>query len=257
MTIKRAQGWGGVAPLLTLAVLAWTGAVLAWAGAAQAQSLDEIVEAAVAATGGREAINRIESVRRTGPFVMDTELGPLGGELEAVIIPNRKVYQSLRSDLFTQTSAWDGTVAWQSDDFTGTVELSGTDAANLRNQSVLDWFQGFQNPEFDDVQYRKGDDQQVGGRDHFVVELSAGGIPYRYFIDKETHLVTQIMLEMAIPDVGGMAEITVRLSEYETFGGVQMPTRQRLSIPGLFELDTTFSETVINGPVDQTIFANP
>ena len=65
---------------MTLAVLAWTGAVLAWTGAAQAQGLDEIIEAAVAATGGREAIGRIESVRRSGPFTMDTELGPLGAE---------------------------------------------------------------------------------------------------------------------------------------------------------------------------------
>jgi hypothetical protein len=250
MTIKRAQGSNGTGLLLTLAVLVGP-------SAAQAQSLDEIVEAALAATGGREAINRIESVRRTGPFTMDTELGPLGGELEAVIIPNQKVYQSLRSDLFTQTSAWDGTVAWQSDDFTGTVELSGTDAANLRNQSVLDWFQGYQNPASDDVQYRKGDDQQLGGRDHFVVELSAGGIPYRYFIDKETHLVTQIMLEINNPQVGGMVEVTVGLSDYQTFEGVQMPTRQRLSVPGLMELDTTFSETVINGPVDHAIFAKP
>ncbi len=158
MTINGARSLGG-------AGLLWTLAVLVGPGAAQAQSLDEILEAALAATGGREAINRIESVRRTGPFTMDTEFGPLGGELEAVIIPNQKVYQSLRSDLFTQTSAWDGTVAWQSDDFTGTVELSGTDAANLRNQSVLDWYQALENPVFGDVQNRTGDDQQVGGRD--------------------------------------------------------------------------------------------
>ncbi len=250
MTIDAIRSAGRARLMMTLAVLVWP-------GAAQAQSLDEIVETAIAATGGREAISRIESVRRTGPFMMDTELGLLEGELEAVIIPNRKVYQSLRSDLFTQTSAWDGTVAWQSDDFTGTVELSGTDAANLRNQSVLDWYQGFENPAFDDVQYRKGDDQQVGGRDHFVIELSAGGIPYRYFIDKETYLATQILLETSNPQLGGMVEITVRLSEYETFEGVKMPTRQLLSIPGLFELDSTFSQTVINGPVDEAIFAKP
>ena len=250
MRINGARSSSGAGLLLTLAVLMGS-------SAAQAQSLDDIVEAAIAATGGREAISRIESLRRAGPFTMDTELGLLEGEMEAVIIPNQKVYQSLRSDLFTQTSAWDGVVAWQSDDFTGTVELSGTDAANLRNQSVLDWYQGFENPAFDDVQYRKGDDQQVGGRDHFVIELSAGGIPYRYFIDKETYLATQILLEMSNPQLGGMVEITVRLSEYETFEGVQMPTRQLLSIPGLFELDTTFSETVINGPVDEAIFAKP
>ena len=45
MTIKGAQGPSRAGLLLTLGVLAW-------AGAAQAQSLDEIIEAAVAATGG-------------------------------------------------------------------------------------------------------------------------------------------------------------------------------------------------------------
>ena len=250
MTMNGARSSGGAGLLLTLAVLMG-------AGAAQAQSLDEIVEAAVAATGGREAISRIESLRRTGPFTMGTEFGDLGGDLEAVIIPNQKVYQSLSSDFFSQTTAWDGTVAWQSDDLQGTVELSGTDAANVRNQSVLDWFAAYPNPSFDDVQYAKGDDQQLGGRDHFVVELAAGGLDYGYFIDKETYLVTQIMLEINNPQVGGMVEVTIRLSDYETFEGVKMPTRQQLSIPGVFDLDTTFSETVINGPVDETIFAKP
>ena len=89
------------------------------------------------------------------------------------------------------------------------------------------------------------------------MELSAGGLDYQYFIDKETYLVTQIMLEINNPQVGGMVEVTIRLSDYETFEGVKMPTRQRLSIPGAFDLDTTFSETVINGPVDQAIFAKP
>ena len=83
------------------------------------------------------------------------------------------------------------------------------------------------------------------------------GIPYRYFIDKETHLVTQLMLEIDVPEIGGMVEVTGRLSEYETFEGVQMATRTQLSIPGIYELDMRYSGTVINGPVDQAIFTKP
>ena len=48
MTIKRAQGSNGTGLLLTLAVLVGP-------SAAQAQSLDEIFEAALAATGPRRA----------------------------------------------------------------------------------------------------------------------------------------------------------------------------------------------------------
>ena len=249
MTINGAQSSRGAGLLLTLTVLVW-------AGAAQAQSLDEIVEAAVAATGGREAIARIETVRRAGPFTMATDFGDVEGDTEVVTIPNQKIYQAVTSDLFSQRSAWDGTVAWQSDDLTGTIELSGADAANLRKQAVLDWFQTYQNPAFDDVQYTKGDDQQVAGRDHFVVEISAGGIDYRYFLDKETHLVTQLTFAFDSSALGPV-EGTVRLSEYETFEGVRMATRSQLSIPGIFDLDTTYSRTVVNGPVDEAIFAKP
>ncbi len=249
MTINGAQSSSGAGLLLTFAVLVW-------AGAAQAQSLDEILEAAVAATGGSEAIGRIETVRRTGTFTMGTDFGAIEGDTEVVIIPNQKVYQALTSDLLSQTTAWDGTVAWQSDDFTGTVELTGADAANLRNQAVLNWFQTYQNPAFDGAQYAKADDQQVAGRDHFVVEISTGGIDYRYFLDKETHLVTQLTVAFDSSALGPV-EATIRLSEYETFEGVKMATRSQLSIPGVFDLDTTYDRTEINVVVDETIFQKP
>ena len=249
MTINEAKSSRGARLLPTLAVLVW-------ASAAQAQSLEEIIDAAVVATGGREAIERIETVRRVGTFTMGTELGDLQGDTEVVTIPNQKIYQTLTSDLFSQTSAWDGTVTWQADDFQGTLDLTGPDAAYLRNQSVLDWFQAYQNPPFDDVQYRKGDDQQVAGRDHFVVEISAGVVDYGYFLDKETHLVTQVTVAFDSSYLGPV-EATVRLSEYETFEGVEMATRTRLTIPGIFDLDTTYDETEINGPVDEAIFEKP
>ena len=95
MSINGIQRLRGllVAPVLAL---------LVWAGTAQAQSLDEIVDAAVEATGGREAIERIETVKRSGTFVMDTEFGAIAGDTEVVTIPYEKVYQLLISDVFTQ-----------------------------------------------------------------------------------------------------------------------------------------------------------
>jgi len=246
MTMNGLQGLRGA--LLTPVL-----ALLAWGGTAHAQSLDEIVDAAVEATGGREAIERIETIKRSGTFVMDTEFGAIAGDTEVVTIPYEKVYQLLTSDFFTQTSAWDGSVAWQSDDFQGTVELSGTDAANLRNQAVLDWFVAYQTSHFGDVQYVKGPDEQVDGRDHFVVEIAAGGIDNRFFLDKETYLVSQIMIELDDADLGAI-EVTVTLSEYEVFEGVKMATKSHVSIPDVFDIDTTYNETEINEPIDETIF---
>ena len=51
------------------------------AGAAQAQTLDEIIEASLEAAGGREAMARITSVRQTGTFIMSTDYGDLAASV--------------------------------------------------------------------------------------------------------------------------------------------------------------------------------
>ena len=85
-------------------------AVWAWTGAAQAQSLDEIIDAAVAAVGGREAIARIESVSRVGTFSMATDFGDLGGETEVVVIPNQKLPGAFEIDTTYEETVINGPV---------------------------------------------------------------------------------------------------------------------------------------------------
>ena len=95
------------------------------AATVQAQTLEEIIEASLEAAGGRDAMARVTSVKRTGSSTMNTPFGPIEGDAELIIIPNQKVYQSLDSEVFQQTSAWNGTAAWQSDTMQGTVDLEG------------------------------------------------------------------------------------------------------------------------------------
>ena len=90
MTINRAQSLRGAGLLLTLAVLVW-------ADGAQAQRLDDILEAAVAASGGSEALGRIATVRRTGTFTMGTDFSAIERDTEVVSNHNTKVYQGQNS----------------------------------------------------------------------------------------------------------------------------------------------------------------
>lgn len=73
------------------------------AGAAQAQTLDEIIQASLEAAGGREAMGRITSVRQTGTFTMSTGYGDLDGDTEVLIIPNEKLYQELDHSIFEKS----------------------------------------------------------------------------------------------------------------------------------------------------------
>ncbi len=110
------------------------------AAAAQAQTLDEIIEASLEAAGGRDAMARVTSVRRTGTFTMSiTGVGDIDGDTEVVIIPNQKLYTLLDSDFIQETGAWNGTSGWQSDPMQGTVDVAA--------QTLLHPFLAYNRPE--------------------------------------------------------------------------------------------------------------
>ena len=156
-------------------LLAWV--LLVPAGVAQAQTLDEIVEASIEASGGRDAMGRITSVRYTGMFTMSTGYGDLDGDTEVIVIPNQKLYQELDNDLFQQTGGWNGTAAWQSDSMQGTVDLEGQQAESLEYQTHLHPFLPYNMPAYGPAEFSKLDDAEIGGRSHHVVGVSRGASP--------------------------------------------------------------------------------
>ena len=225
------------------------------AGAAQAQSLDEIIEASLDAAGGRDAINAITSVRHTGTFTMSTAYGDIDGDTEVVIIPNQKLYQNLDSDLFQQTGAWNGTTGWQSDTMQGTVDVEGQQAESLRAQTALHPFLDYNNPGLGG-EFRQLDDTEIGGRPHHVVEVSTGTIAFEIAVDAETKLVSRVRFETDVPQAGRVT-ITAEASGYEEHNGVMFAARASLDVPGLITIDTHYMTTELNVEVDHSIFEKP
>ena len=226
------------------------------AAVAQAQTLDEIIEASLEASGGRDAMARITSVKRSGSFTMSTAFGDLEGDTEVMIVPNRKFYQAQVSEVFEQTSAWNGSSAWQSDTMQGMRDLEGAQAANLQAQTLLHYFLPFNRPELGPAEYRKLDDTEVGGRPHHVVGVSVGTFELEILVDVETKMVTQVRFEMDNPQ-GATVEATVDSLAYEAFDGVMMPTRNTVDIPGIATVDTRYTTTELNVEVDHSIFEKP
>ena len=226
------------------------------AATAQAQTLDEIIEASLEAAGGRDAMARVTSVKRTGSSTMNTPFGPIEGDAELIIIPNQRVYQSLDSEVFQQTSAWNGTAAWQSDTMQGTIDLEGAQAGNLQAQTLLHYFLPYNAPELVLAEYRKLDDTEVEGRPHHVVGVTVGTFEIEMLVDVETKMLRRVRFEIDNP-AGGTVEASMDTLDYEAFDGVMMPTRTTLDIPGVVTIDTMFTTTELNVEVDHSIFEKP
>ena len=230
--------------------------VLSYAGAARAQTLEEIVNASLEATGGREALGRIASVRQTGTFSMSTPFGDLEGDVESVVIPNQKLYQSLDSDLFQQTTGWNGIAAWQSDSTQGVIDVTGPQAAALAAQSSLHpfWEYGTTGP--DAAAFSRLDDAEVDGRNHHVVQVTWQDIEYRVLVDADTLLMSRIQFANEVPGLGTVT-VTADASDYEEHGGVMWSASNTIEVEGALTIDMSITAVEINGEVDPSIFDKP
>ncbi len=223
--------------------------------AASAQTLEEIVESSLEASGGRAAFEAIRSVRQVGGFTMQTEFGPLDGDIETVIIPAQKFYEEQQSDLFEQRSGWNGMLAWQTGP-QGLVDLEGPQAAALVARTLLHPFLPFERPDVGVAEFRKTDGADLEGRPHHGVIVTAEDVEFSIFIDADTMLLSRIQFDTEVPQLGTV-RITVDYSDYEEHGGVKLPTRQLLDVPGAITVDTRYTTTEINVDVDPSIFEKP
>ena len=230
--------------------------VLFCTGAARAQTLDEIVDGSLEATGGREAIGGVESVRQTGSFTMSTPFGDLEGDFENLVIPNQKLYQSFDSDLFQQTTGWNGLAAWQSDSTQGVIDVTGPQLAALVAQSSLHPFWDYGGSGPFTPEYSRLDDAELNGRNHHVVQASWQGVDFQVFVDAETLLVSRIQFANEVPGMGTLT-VTADASDYEEHGGVMWSASNTVEVEGAFRIDMSIDAVEINAEVDQSIFEKP
>ena len=229
---------------------------LSYAGAAQGQTLEEIVNGSLEAVGGREALGSVASVRQTGTFTMSTPFGDLEGGYESVVMPNEKLYQSLDSDLFQQTTGWNGIAAWQSDTTQGVIDVTGPQLAALVAQSSLHpfWEYGSSGPFV--PAYSLLDGAEVAGRNHHVVQVSWQGVDFQTLVDAETMLVSRIQFTNEVPGMGAVT-VMADASDYEEHGGVMWSTSNTVEVQGALRIDMRIAAVEINGEVDQSIFEKP
>ena len=224
--------------------------------AAEAQTLGEIVGASLEATGGREAMARVESVRQAGTLSMSTPFGDLEGSVESIIIPNQRLYQRVDLDVYGRTTGWNGVAAWQSDDTQGVTDLTGPEAAAMVAESSLHpfWDYGATGP--DSAEFSRRADADLAGRNHHVVQVSRQGVDSQVFVDADTMLVSRIQITEDVPGMGAVT-VTGDRYDYEEHGGVLWPLGNRVELPGALTIDARVSVVEVNGEVNHLIFERP
>ncbi len=223
------------------------------ASTAAAQTADEIIAKSIKAQGGRDAFDDVKSVKRKGDVSLDGTFGQMEGTVEEVVIPFKKARRSLDLAVFVQDEGYDGETAWR-DGMMGLQKLEGPEANQIKQSTELNPLLGLEKSA---TKAEKLDDETVEDVEYYVIKLTPKDRPeVKLYIDKKDDLPKRAKLTQNNPQFGEV-EIIADTTDYKEFGKIKLPTKNVLAIGDLFVIETTYTDTELDGEVDEAIFAMP
>jgi hypothetical protein len=240
---------------LSSAALMMLACVLGAPAVARGQTAEEIVAANIAASGGEQAIARIDNFTSKGRITVESSFfGTLEGTIEAVRVPGRGYYEHVVLGPIEQTKGWDGARGWELGP-NGLRTLEGFEIDLMKVQSFVNPFIAQRTLAPAGLRIERLDDAQVDGRPQYVlVAKTSDGPSATMFIDRETTLLTRITMTVSIPNAGEVSIVT-DVGGYKPVAGVMMSTTMTQVAEGIATTNLTFDDTSVNTAVDAKIFA--
>ena len=223
------------------------------AASAQAQTAEEVVAKSIKAQGGKEALLSVKALERKGDVNVDGSFGQMQGTVEEKSIPGKKALRALDLAVFQQKDGYNGKTAWR-EGMDGIREIDGPEADQIKQATTLNPFLAGAEA---DAKLEKLDDETVDGTAYYVLQITRKDRPpVKFFIDKANDLIKRMTLKQ-MNEQFGEVEITVETSDYDTFGNVKLPKKNKLSLGEALTVETIYTDTKVNGDIDEKVFDVP
>ncbi|HEY1205684.1 MAG: hypothetical protein ABSH46_07995 [Bryobacteraceae bacterium] len=237
--------------ILFPAALVLAAAAAAQQPAAPALTAEQVIEKAIAATGGRQAMQKLSSTYAKG--IMDFPASEAHGVIERYSkAPNKQLTVTSLEGVGESRQGFDGQVAWSQDPTGHVTEITGAALEDFKRgasfNAVLNWRDLYPKAEL-------GGQGSVGGREAYVVKLTAasGQVTTRYY-DAQTFLLLRETAIYATPQ--GDMVVAAEFSDYRDVDGIKTPFCIRQVMP-VGEIVFTTTELKNNVPIEDAKFAKP
>jgi hypothetical protein len=230
------------------------------AAVAYGQTVDEIIDKYLAATGGRAALAKLTSRVVTGTISVSTPAGELSGTIEVYNKAPLKQRTLVKIDASTlgigqivQDQRFNGTTGYTLDSINGNREMTGdqleTARANTFPSPLLNYKEN-------GTKIELVGREKVGDKDAYVLQMSPKTGPAgRLFIDADTYLIAKTVATVDAPPVGTI-EQTLSLSDYRDVDGVKVPYKIRSSNQ-FQDVSITVTKVDQNTSIDDQMFSKP
>ena len=215
--------------------------------------MEDVIAKNIKAQGGREALLGLKAVERKGNVNVDGSFGQLEGSVAEAVIPWKKARRRLDLAVFVQTDGYNGKAAWR-ENMEGIKDLDGEEATQIKQSTDLNPLVMLKERE---VKAEKLADETVDNVAYFVIQLTPKEKPpVKLYINKETNLLHRTTLKQTTPQFGDV-DVVIENTDYEDFGPVKLPTKNKIALGDALTILTTYTETKVNGKVDEAIFEKP
>jgi hypothetical protein len=215
-----------------------------------------VVDEAIKAHGGAEALAKSQTVVRAGVgtlTVNDNKI-PFTDEVTWSLPDRWRVSINLEK-LGAQSIVLNGDKGWQSAGGPS-MELGAERLREIRNEVYVLWLATLTPLKKDDVQLSPVPDIKVHGEAAVGVKAASKGRPdVKLYFDKKTHLLVKI--ERRVPVAGVPVEKEDFYSDYKDFDGVQLPTKLTFQISGRKFSELTSATYKLPKKIDDALFAKP
>lgn len=218
---------------------------------AKLPSVREILDKNVQATGGRAALEKIQTRTMKGTV----ELAPMGvkGTFEYSGAAPDKIYNKMTlGGIGEIIEAFDGKTAWSINPLQGNRDKTGDELAQVRIGAnfyrELNFEKLYQKIEVKGI-------EKVGEREAYVVTATPTGLePQTFYFDKQTGLLLREDLTAISPE--GKFPTKNYFDDYREVDGVKMPYKMRTVLPQ-FELVMAVTEVKNGVKIDENLFVKP
>jgi hypothetical protein len=193
------------------------------------------------AVGGREKVATIKSIYREATI----ELGGYQGSIKAWHTAEGKYRKEEQIAMFSSIETFDGTNGTVQQGVAPPRTMAGTDLARAKSTAFANWNAAF----FVFFPERRHGNVAIEGDDTVVLQPE-GGIDWRVTLDPQTSLPKTMVHKE------GDRTIIVTFVSYETVDGIKFEKEiHRSTGDPRFDAVIRFTKTVINPPVDASLFS--
>lgn len=223
--------------------------------AASAQTADELIEKNLQATGGKEKIEAVKSMRMTGKLVA------MQG-MEIPMIMEYKDPDKLRSEVtlqgMTMVQAYDGKSGWKIEPFMGKKDPEPMSADEVKQaQEQLDSMAPLSKykEKGHTLEYVGKEDLEGTPVHKLKMTRKSGDVAYIY-LDAESHLMVKMAGKTKVQ--GQEVESESTMGDYKAVDGILYPHSVETQIKGMpAKMVMTFSKIEVNPAIDDSRFVMP